>query len=266
VIEELIAEVAREGERRHGSWNREVFAKWAAEARQLDVKIARAYLEMVREGIAVGLLKNARTPTLLELALYRAPAELSSLPPKKAIELLAAAWNLAEGLHDEPAWMNDYVLSRRGELQSIAEMPAWLKRILQPVLEDNEASTFTKNFAVQVIDFRPLAPAFLPGEMSLLAPRVLAVRDRDDSAELCVLLQHGQKSTVTGVLNRSGDPSFESAAQLPQVTVTGSAVRVGATEVLLPLLVSPHQHRVVPAGFIAISAVDSQRLWIVESR
>jgi hypothetical protein len=81
------------------------------------------------------------------------------------------------------------------------------------------------------------------------------------------LLQHGQKSEVTGVLRRSTSPAPEiSASELPSVIVSGSSVRIRETDVPLPLLVSPRAHRVVPSGFIAISAADSQRLWIVESR
>jgi hypothetical protein len=186
MIEELIAQVARDGEQRHSSWNRDVFARWAAQARKFDAKsdkLARAYLEMVREGIASGMLtggkKKSRQPSnLLELALYRAPKDLASTSPKKAIEILAAAWNLAEGLHEEPAWMSDYVLSRTTELESIEHLAPWLKSALQPVLEDTTTSTFSRDFAVQVLDFRPFEPTFLPGEMALLAPRVAPTRTK----------------------------------------------------------------------------------------
>jgi hypothetical protein len=279
VIEELIAEIAREGERRHAGWNREVYAKWAGRARLLArgredepemSKVVRAYLEVVREAIAEQLLattKSKRPRTLLELGLVRASGELGAHTPKRALELLASVWNLAEGLREEPAWMNDYVLSRQGELTSLEELPRWLKSVLEPVLEDSAASTFTRNFAVQVLDFRLTDPSFLPGEMLLLAPRVLAVRDRESQAEIGVLLRHEQKSEITGVLRRSAQPSTPAVEpESPPIIVTPTAVRVGATEVPLPLLVSPHAHHVVPAGFIAISAVDSQRLWIVESR
>ena len=152
----LLQETAAEGRRRHASWDAACFDGFAVHARTLweatrSPALLGAYLAALREGIAAGLVRSAdpaRPTSLLDVCLAgHAPAELAALMPERAAGLLAAAWNAADGLATEPAWMQGYVLSRRAELTSLAELRAFLLRVLPPVLAVPAVAAFDRDLA-----------------------------------------------------------------------------------------------------------------------
>ena len=51
----------------------------------------------------------------------------------------------------------------------------------------------------------------------------------------------------------------------PPVEVRPGAVRVNGREAPLPLLNAPHQTLVAKSGYVVASAVDSQRLWVLDT-
>jgi hypothetical protein len=266
--------IGEEGARRHSTWDRDAFAAFEPIARQVweatgDLELTAAYLEMVREGIALHLLRAPspeRPATLLEACIGARTLEAlqtAALTRREALALLAATWNLSEGLAKEPEWMQSYVLSRRAELTALRDLPAFLVRVLAPVLSPPPASTFEKDLAVCVLDTRAADDEFLPGDLTLVAPTVLAVRDRRRPIELGVFLEHGRASAILGPMD--GARPFTATAP-KEVHLAGSTLHLGDASIELPHLVSPRAYAIAPAGFVAITAEDSQRLWIVESR
>jgi hypothetical protein len=114
-----------------------------------------------------------------------------------------------------------------------------------------------------VLDLRSLHDDFLPGEISLAAPAVLRVAERRQAREAGVLLRRGGQSELLGLTEGLGD--YAEADTGPPVEFHDGGATVGGRAVELPFLRACHRHAVAGAGFIAACAVDSQRLWIVES-
>lgn len=268
----LLQEAAAAGRRLHAGWDQACFDGFAIHARALweatsSPALLRAYLAAVREGIAAGLLRSpdpACPTSLLDVCLAgHAPAELAGVTAEQAAARLAAAWNLAAGLAAEPAWMQGYVLSRRAELAGLAELRSFLLRVLPPVLAVPVDAAFDRDLAVTVLDTRAVDDEFLPGTLRLVAPTVLAVADRRRPVTLGVALRHDRRSELLGPIDElaayAGTPG-------PPARVSSSTLEIAGSRVELPLLVSPLAHAVAAAGFVAVTAVDSQRLWIVEGR
>lgn len=264
-LDALAAAIAERAHQEHASWDAAAFAHHVEKARAIaDAKVAAAYLEVAREGVALGWLgvPDGRGPrSLLEACLD--PAELGKHAPLRAIELLARAFNLADGLSREPAWMQAYVLARRAEIAGLDALEPALESFLQPVLSGGETSTFTRDHAVAIVDTRAHDDLFLPGEMHAVAPMILAVRDRRRDVTLGLVLRHDRKSAILGPM---GEAAPYTDGERPRVRVEGSTLELNGAHVELPLLVTPRTHAIAPAGFVVVSAACSQRLWVVESR
>lgn len=273
---QLATELSREAARRHAEWRPETFDAWVRETVALEERMspgpgrerfAAAMLELCREGLAEGWLEAPRAErpaTFFELCVRRLGAEPPPLDPPGTIRSLVDAFNLGGGLAREPRWMSEYVLSRGAELDSCRSAGAFLTRVLEPVLSASEPSSFSRDPAVTLLDLAPADDQFLPGELTLFGPCIVRVRDRRRDRELGVLLRHGRGSFVLGPLGDAGPA--ESARPMVQLALEGPELRVGKVKVALPLLAEPRDHLAVSAGFVVITAEDSQHLWIVECR
>jgi hypothetical protein len=282
-----VAAAARDASARHARWDAPTFAALVeGPARQLwqgiggqplAAQTLAAYLNLLREAVAVGYIRGhawaardaadglAGWRSCLEHCLVTTvPKDLPRVPPDGRVELLAKVWNLCEGLLREPAWVDRYVVSRLGELAGLSGIEEFLVTVLEPVLEPAPPAQWRGPFRATVLDLRPSADDLLPGHMTLAAPTLLTVQDRTrPTLFVNVLLRREGRSQALGA--SGGLPAYEQSVRPPAVEFARDRVTVAGHPVPQPLLDHVHEHLVVPAGFIVASALDSQRLWIVES-
>jgi len=284
-FEQITAELAAEGPRRFARWDGDLFQEiaraygWTFRYRYKDKRgapeVFRAWATLLQEAVGRGQiaglpeddLREAMEEHSLQSWLLGAlvPGGLYALPAARQLPALARAWNLLEGLErDQPAWVVRYVLSRlREDLESIEELEDFLALALEPVLTPPKPARFKGPFAVAVVDAREAVDGLLPGELYLAAPGVMCVADRRDPG-LCtaLFLRRGEATALMGRVPRL--PPYEERA-VAGVEVGPGAVTVRGARVPLPRLAHPHSHAASAAGFVVVSALDSQRLWVVET-
>lgn len=278
-LEQTLAELRRDGPRRFAQWNAELFDAIAAgPAYTLGealsdaadrAGVVSAYLQLVQQAIGIGALHQAGTgarwTSFLERCLIeRIPALLPRVKNGERLSLLATIWNLAEGLWREPAWLDGYVTACTGRLDDLAAVERFLVRTLDPVLAPAPPAAWRGPFHVTVLDLRPLHAEFLPGDIGLAAPTVLRVEDRRrNGIQVGVLLRRDGGSEVLGLTEGLGD--YMETSEHPAVAIHDGRTSIAGQAVELPFLRRCHRHVTARAGFIAACALDSQRLWIVES-
>lgn len=280
-IQSLVQNYATEGSRQHASWNEGVFEALCSgpaaklwemlegEGNKPDLHrpVFEGYLRLIQEGVGRGYLQRTTDgawSNLMELVLVQfVPEQLPSLKPNRRLPELVKIWNLLEGLLGEPAWINQLVLARALEFKHLNDLQTFLVEVLDPVLSPAPTAAWTGPFQQSVLDARPIDEDFLPGEMMLAAPRVMCIQDRRRPVRLGVLLQKSGKSEFIGPLPEL-EP-FRESTPLPTVELKKNAIRIGENHFKLPRLNVPHQHAIARAGFVVASALDSQRIWVVES-
>jgi hypothetical protein len=279
-IASLSVSVREEGPRRFARWDGELFdtivagpTRLLAEglAGQPDTEaILVSYLEMIQQGVGLALLRPAAAgsggwTSFLERSLVQSvPALLPRVPPGERLSLLVKVWNLGEGLLREPPWLDRYVTARAAELTDLKDIETFLVHTLEPVLVPPPPAAWQGPFAVAVLDLRRLHDEFLPGALGLAAPGVLRVMDRRrPGLEAGVLLRPRGRSELLGLTGSLGE--YAETTPLPAVTFADGQMTIGGRLVPVPSLRRCQAHAVVRAGFVAACAIDSQRLWIVES-
>jgi hypothetical protein len=230
-----------------------------------------AYLRLAHEAVGTGLVRQAApagagwTGFLERCLIDLVPRLLPRVPARDRAGLLVKLWNLGEGLSREPAWLDRYAAARAGGLGDLADAEGFLVRTLAPVMAAPPPAAWSGPFAVTVLDLRPVHEGFLPGEVRLAGPAVLKVEDRRLAGlQTGVLLRPGGKSELLGLTAGLGDYA-EAAGPAGGVAFADGKATVAGKEVTLPGLRRCHRHAVAASGFVAACAVDSQRLWIVES-
>jgi hypothetical protein len=276
----LLSPLRDEGARTFAAWDPALFdavaagpASALADALDDQPGVLRGYLRLVLEAIGTGALRRAGAPsgpgggwtTFLERCLLQlVPDLLPAVAPERRLPLLVEAWNLGEGLLREPPWVDRYVGACAARLKDLADLEGFLVRTLEPVLTPSPPSEWKGPLRVSVLDFRPWHEEFLPGELHLAAPTVLGVADRRlPGVQMGVLLRPGGQSEVLGLTVGLG--GYAEEGERPSLVFEDQRVKVAGQEVALPYLRSCARHAVARAGFVAACAVDSQRLWIVES-
>jgi hypothetical protein len=264
-----------EGPRRFSEWNASLFAAYCrvvlpaihASLPPDGNRVFDGLSAMIQLGIGEGYLRSdleAAPGNFLEFCIRDwLPAVLADLPTAEQLKLLPKVWNLGEGLMCEPGWVNDYVIARIGDLRRDKRPDKVLVDILRPLLEPTPAARWEAPYRVTLLSLRPADPEFLPGEMQLVAPTVLAVTDRRRPVRLGVHLRRLGQSIVLGVFGSAG--SFTDEPADVQVSWEGGAANIGDNKVSLPFLGSPFRSALIRAGYLVASARDSQKLWIVES-
>jgi hypothetical protein len=273
-------ELRHDGPRRFSRWDASLFEALAAgpflalsEAidGQADAgPVLAAYLALLHQSVGCAGVRRASAgpggwATYLERCLVeQVPALLPSVPAGKRLPILVKAWNLCEGLLREPGWLDRFVCASASGLGGLEELEGFLVRTLEPVLSAAPPAAWQGPFTVTVLDLRPVHEEFLPGEITLAAPAVLRVTDRHHAGiEIGILLRAGGNSKPLGLLSGLGE--FTDTNQTPIVEFRDGLVRVGSQEVAVPHLRSCHSHLAVRSGFVAACAVDSQRLWVLET-
>jgi hypothetical protein len=279
-LRERLGELCRDGPRRFSRWDASLFEALVAGpvhslARALSgqadaAAVLAAYLELLHQAVGITAVRRAGASqegwsSFLERCLVeQVPALLPGVPAGRRVPLLVTAWNLGEGLFREPGWLDHYVTASAPALVKLEELEAFLVRTLEPVLVAPPPASWKGPFAVHVLDLRPMHDDFLPGEITLAAPAVLRVTDRRrPETQLGVLLGPGGRSRSLGLMPGLGE--FTEATGTPAVEFHDGRVQVAGTDVAVPRLRRCHRHAVARSGFIAACAVDSQRLWILES-
>lgn len=276
--QQLLVELRREARERYASWNDDLFqalvagpadALWQKISNQSRAdRVYEAYLLLLREAVASGHIQQADSQAAAEnflaLVLLRlVPGQLPLVRANEQLPLLAKIWNLCEGLLQEPSWVDRYVVSRADDIDLIEYLDDFLKRVLQPVMTPSLPASWLGSFELTVLDTRIADDQFLPGEMRLGAPTVLCVRDRRRPVCLSVLLRKGRRSELLGLGPEL--TGYGESGPLPTAWIEPHTARIGEHTVPLPSLHTAHRALVARAGFFIASAVDSQRLWILES-
>jgi hypothetical protein len=270
-----LQQLGEEGPRRFSHWDPTLFAAYCrtmlpAAWERLSSGGERTFAElatMVQHGIGEGYLKvdpEAAPANFLEFCIRSwLPDVLPGLPAEEHLPLLARAWNLGEGLLQEPDWVNEYVMCRIVEMHVGRAPEEILVEILRPLMEPAPTARWEAPYRVTILSMRPEDDEFLPGAMQLAAPTILVVSDRRRPARLGIHLRPEGRSIVLGAFGPPGAYPEEPAG-VP-VTWEGGDARIGDVKVPLPFLAGPMHWTLVPAGYLVASAVDSQKLWIVES-
>ncbi len=268
LLHTLFAPLAQDGPQRWAGWDVALFERVCREsavalAPKLDGQaepVLAAYLQLLHEANGLGYLQAAN---FLSHCLVRlVPEQLAQVPAAQRLEVLANIWNIGEGLLREPVWVDRYVVACAGQLRRLADLETFLVQVLEPALAPATTARWQGPFQVEVLDGRRLLDDFLPGAMHLAAPAVLCVHDRRlAGVQVGVFLRPGKKSAFMGLTPCLG--KYEE--QAPAGSMEAGRLKVGAVVVELPLLGPDHCHVLTRSGFAAASAVDSQRLWIVES-
>jgi hypothetical protein len=278
----LLADLRQDGAQRFASWAPALFdavgagpalTLWCAFEGQPDAeRVLRGYLHLAQEAIGIDALRQPTAPapgaswtSFLERCLIQfVPQWLPALPPEQRLPALVKVWNLGEGLRREPDWVDRYVTACSGKLSSLLALEAFLIDVLAPVLTPAPPSAWKGPFRVTLLDLRPFHEEILPGKLHLAAPTVLCVPDRRlPGTQVGILLRPEGKSEVLGLTQGLGE--YVEPEGGPAVTFEDQRTHVAGQVVNLPFLRRCHHHVVARAGFVACCAVDSQRLWIVET-
>lgn len=278
-IHDIAVEMAAVGQRHSSRFDAARFHALAAgQGRQLwqriagqphDTAVMRSYLRLVAEALGMGCLADGapdgQRDLLSELLASHVPARLAEVAPERRASCLAQLWNLGEGLLQEPAWLNHFAIAFAGGAADLLALPDHLASVLEPVLVPMPPSQWAGPCALAVLDPQAVADRFLPGPMHLAAPAVVCVHDRRrPGVQLGVLLVHGGHSRLLGATPCLGATIHEGAR--PAVTFTPGQLAVGAHQVSLGWLREPLEKLVTATGFVLASAIDSQRLWVVDTR
>ena len=273
---EIIERHRQAGPQQFSNWDASLFEKWVegpistllAHLQQGDelnpsqVQIFQSYLSLVQAALWQSATKGM--PRFIEHCLWHLiPQQLSQLPPAQQAPLLAKVWNLAEGLAHEPLWVEQYVLSRIGELHDLTVLDTFLIELLTPILTTPSPAQFKPPFQHTILNARPLEQDFLPGPMHLAAPSVVCIKDRFRPIYLALLLERKNRSRLLGPLTELGKYQ-QDVNRLPIADFFEQFVNLNNYKIPLPLLAHVESSLLSIGGFLIASSVDSQRLWVVE--
>jgi len=286
-LEPLIAHYDQEGARRFSRWDAALFRALvegpggALLPRLVDQPggeaVFEAFVRLVVEAIGCGYVgpdsvapagsgRRARKNLIELFFLDLIPARLGGGSAEAQIAVLARAWNLGEGLLGEPSWMNRAVAGAMASLDSLADLDRKLVRVLEAALVVRAPSTLAGPFTTRTLDTKEFDNAFLPGRMHFSAPALLCVHDRKRAdVQAGILLAPRGSATLLPPGPCLGTPEKKDEGGLPTITLVQGGLRIGDARVPLPMFKRGHSSAASRAGLIAVSALDSQRLWVVES-
>lgn len=280
-IEELADEFRQEGPRRFSNWSQEAFESYvegplsnlkryleSQDKKQQDHASILNYLRLVYEGVGAGWLRTIswETPssTFLAHCLARlVPNQLGNVAVAKRADVLRDVWNLGEGMAQEPQWLNQYAITQTNWSTKISRLQEHLEAILEPVLSQPENADWTGAYNVNVIHLREVSEGFLPGRMFLASPAVLCIENEFNNEEtIGILLRRHQESEILGPIGKL--PEHVESFTPPLIKLTPNAIVIGGTSVPTPLISSPRSSICAAIGVVAVSAEDSQRVWMVK--
>lgn len=286
-VTDIATRVMTEWRGRYADWDAEGFANAVATAgvtlaKELGAvagggRVIDAYLRLVAEALRLGYVDRATAatvgpdrlaPNLLARCLLDViPRRLPTYAADRRLALLAETWNLCEGLLQQPPWMGRLANMLISDLDDLERLGTSLASTISPLLAAPRAATFRGPFEVQVVSLRDIDDDFLPGAMHAAAPAVLCIHDRLRSeVQGAIVLNAGGASRVLGAAPCLADAAvLEQVPNTVEVQVGQGKAAIRGREVRLATVHAAHAHVALPSGFVVVSAVDSQRVWIVES-
>lgn len=233
----------------------------------------KSYLELCAEAVGAGLLGGNGRETLLRLLLTEVvPQQLiTARSTTGAAHLMARAWNVGEGALQAPRWVDPYLVAT---FKSIAvdlnDLNETVVTALERVTKVKHKPSW-KEFSTSILDLSINRADFVPGLLHAVAPGLLCVHDRfaadgEGASGLVVAVDHGDGSRVVGPSVCLGDDDLDDGFHAPDVEA-GDGVAIIGTDVVVevPTLRRSFWSACLPRGFVAVSVVDSQRLWLLES-
>ena len=284
-IVEQIASLRQAGEKQFAKWNAAAFDAfvegaftqfqsnyyWQHENKPANLDVLKNLLQLIYQGVGEGLLLPMEHDELainfFSYLLSRAvPNQLPKVAVNQQSAVLEKLWNLGEGMAREPRWLNQLAIAQTPYWSiSLENLEEHIKGVLAPVVSPLPNATWDGRFSLKVHNLRDHSDTFVPGRVYLAAPAVLCLNSRIDPQEtLAVLLKRGGHSQVLGEVGNL--PAYEESFACPEVKVTANEVRVGKISTPTPLVAAPQPPFCTASGFIAITAEDSQRLWLVEAQ
>lgn len=280
-LDKLTSELRNEGPRQFAKWSNEAFDSYLEEPvanlkRSLESRDKKKqdhasltnYLRMVYEGVGAGWLKTINwetpSPTFLAHCLSRlVPYQLRKVPVEERADVLRNVWNLGEGMAREPQWLNQYAITQTNWSTDITKLQEHLETILEPVLSQTKNATWKGKYNLNVINLRNVSDGFLPGRMFLASPAVLCVENELDQEEtIGILLRHPSECKVLGIVGKL--PEHSESFTPPSIELSSDAILINGIPISAPFLSAPHRSLCAATGFVAVTAEDSQRLWLVE--
>jgi hypothetical protein len=286
-LTDIATRVMAEWRARYADWDVESFANAVAasgttlaQALGTDVvaeRVVEAHLRLVAEALRLGYVDRSSalaaagslpaSNLLARCLLDVIPRRLPTYAADRQLALLAETWNLCEGLLQQPPWMGRLANTLISDADDLEHLGVKLAATITPFLVAPRAASFAGPFGVHVLDLRDIDDDFLPGSMHAAAPAVLCVHDRlRREVQGAVVLTLGGSSRSLGAapcLAEAADS--EDLPSAVEVWVGEGKAAIAGRELPLPTVHTAHAHVALPSGFVAVSAVDSQRLWIVES-
>lgn len=280
---ELVASTEEEARRRHSAWNARLFEE-LARTRGAELlgalgdgsdahKALAGYLRLAAEAVGLGYVSAADVAALGEDAHLLArcivdvlPRRLPAYPSAERLGLLARTWNLGEGLLRQPPWMARVVAALVPDLDDLAGLDRLVEHALEPLLTPSRTSAFTGPFAISTIDLRALDEDFLPGAVHAAAPAVICVHDRRRKGRHAAVMLAAQGSRALGLTRCLGHAELWGDGPEPELVVGAEHVAIGRARVELWSVQAVQASLLVPSGYAVVTATDSQRLWVMESR
>lgn len=279
VLDEF-ARLRADGPRRFADWNPTAFDEVAVGpavtlTRTLDGEpdadaVVAGYLRLAQEAVGTGAVTSGDPATgryasvLAALVVDVLPTKLAQSRESRRLPVLVEAWNIGDGLRRGSAWLDRYLTACLGNLADLDDLPGFVARTLGPVTAPSEPATWTGDLRVTVLDLRAAHDEFVPGRVRVAAPTLLAVEDRRRAGlQVGVLLRNRGACELLGVF--SGLEVYPEPGPKPVVRFDDQSATVGVRNVTVPTLRECHSFAVARAGFVAAVAVDSQRLWVIES-
>jgi hypothetical protein len=272
-LTDIFMAAAHEGQRRYANWNDTLFDELclgpatnlanSLEGAAGTEDVVTAYLSLVREAIACEYVTGANDTFFERCLVDLVPDQLALIAPDRRLPALARVWNLCEGLAGEPAWLDQYVRARADDIHNIARLDEFLIEALTPALSPAAPADWRAPYRVITLDTRSIDDDFVPGDMRLCAPRVVHITDTRRDVHLAVLLSRDGGSRLFGPVRKLSEHVESGTA--PDIVLGDSAVRIGQHSVDLPWLGVSRRYVLAQSGFFVASAVNSQRLWILES-
>jgi hypothetical protein len=267
----LIERLERKGATQFANWNPSLFRDYCQALLPggaiTEPAVAAAVAELLCEGVGRGYLAaslQAGPTNLMEFCFRNwLTTRLAGMANDRRLPFLADTWNLLEGVLSEPRWVNAYVMARVRDLHGEPGLASFLGRVLRPLLEPAARANWAGPFRVTTLSLRACDEEILPGDMHLVAPTVLAVRDRRRDLACGVVLRKEGRSEPAGIFAETSPYAGQAPATPPRWQ--GEWMAFGEERVQLPFLGEPFRWLQVDAGFVVASAVNSQKLWIVES-
>jgi len=277
----IVKDAVREAPRRYAQWDDGVFQMVALPAiarmarscgadGEASRRLMAGYVAAMVEGVGLGYIpaplgEDEVWPNLLSYLLVRVvPWALPRSTKGDRLQTLAELWNLGEGLLAEPMWVNRYVVARAEGLWELDCLADWLVGVLEPVLTPPPPPSWAGPFGVKRLDLGETDDHFLPGAMHLAAPSLLCVQHREqEDTFVSILLRRGGETSVIGETPDLG--RYAQAEGAAEVEAVAGGLRIGAAAVELTHVGVVAELVVASAGFVVVSAEDSQLLWVVES-